>query len=68
MAGVKILGLGGGPVRVGGNQEHGLGQVELARRALHQVGLEATGIGEYGDRVALQGHIGEHVDDHVGTH
>ena len=45
--------------------ESGLRQIELARNRLHAGAIQRVGIEHDGGRVALQGRLGEHVDDGV---
>jgi hypothetical protein len=53
---------------VAGEQEHRLGQVQLARDALHGARVQAGPVEEHRDRVALQRGVGEHVGDHIVAH
>ena len=46
--------------------EHGLGQVELARDRLHARRVEAVGVEHNGQRVAAEPLVGEHVEDVIG--
>jgi len=48
-------------VVLGWQEEDGLGEVELARGALHLPGGQAPAVGEHRELVALQRGVGEHV-------
>ena len=55
-------------VVLGRQHEDRLREVHLAREALHLIGREVARVREHGQLIALEGRVGEDVDDEVALH